>query len=318
MLTTGLLVQNYTIAVPKYSASQAHIQCPINKMSNHANDNNSDAIKTMKLYADVDRIKTELTSRGMLTQTPIDPLVLSEIDSMHYLGNAAIEEAVVAMGLTSSSNVLDVGSGFGGPARILSSLTKCHVVALELQRDIHDLGAELTRRCNLSDSVEHANGDILDDRIVEQLGDGSSFDGIVSYLVFLHIPNKCSVLDVCGKLLKPNGTLFVEDFYRISPFSKLELESLAKDVFCKDLPTREEYIQQLELSGFKNIQFIDMTAEWTQYVTKRLEQFIANKPSYVKVHGEGVYSGLREFYAAIYTLFSGGNLGGVRIVAQMM
>eukprot|EP00804_Cyclotella_cryptica_P028577 CCRYP_015840-RB/>CCRYP_015840-RB protein AED:0.26 eAED:0.26 QI:0/-1/0/1/-1/1/1/0/223 len=222
------------------------------------------------------------------------------------------------MGLTASSKVLDVGSGFGGPARILSSLTKCHVVALELQQDIHNLGAELTRRCNLSDSVDHVSGDILDDKIGQQLGNGiSSFDAIVSYLVFLHIPNKGSVLDVCRKLLKPNGALFAEDFFCISPFTKVEVESLARDVFCRDLPSREEYIQQLELSGFKNIQFIDMTTEWTQYVTKRLEHFIANKDGYVKVHGEEAYSGLLEFYAAVATLFSGGNLGGVRIVAQM-
>ncbi|KAL3785699.1 hypothetical protein HJC23_008732 [Cyclotella cryptica] len=288
-------------------------------MSNLANINSNDAIKTMKLYTHVDRIKTELTARGLLSQNPIDPIVLSEIDSMHYLGNAAIEAAVAAMGLTASSKVLDVGSGFGGPARILSSLTKCHVVALELQQDIHDLGAELTRRCKLSDSVDHVSGDILEDKIGQQLGYGvSSFDAIVSYLVFLHIPNKGSVLDVCRKLLKPNGTLFVEDFFCISPFTKVEVESLARDVFCKDLPSREEYIQQLELSGYKNIQFIDMTTEWTQCVTKRLEHFIANKDGYVKVHGEEAYSGLLEFYAAIAALFSGGNLGGVRIVAQMI
>ena len=277
-------------------------------------DNNND-IKTMKLYTHVDRIKTELTTRNLTT--PIDPIVLSEIDSMHYLGNTAIEEAVKTMGLNESSTVLDVGSGFGGPARILAASSKCKVVALELQKDIHELGAELTDRCNSSELVSHVQGDILDEQIVTQLGDGfGSFDGIVSYLVFLHIPDKAPLLDRCAQLLKPNGSMFMEDFYCIAPFTKNEDESLSRDIYCKDLPSREVYIQQLESAGFHNIQFIEMTAEWTRYVTKRLGQFIANKDRFISIHGEEAYSGLLEFYSAVATLFSGGNLGGVRIVVH--
>lgn len=108
----------------------------------------ADAIKTMKLYTHVDRIKTELISRNMTS--PIDPIALSEIDSMHYLGNTAIQAAVDILSLDSSSRVLDVGSGFGGVSRMLSNLSGCQVTALELQQDIHELGQDLTKRCNIS------------------------------------------------------------------------------------------------------------------------------------------------------------------------
>lgn len=270
------------------------------------------AIKTMKLYTHIDRIKAELISRNMTA--PIAPIALSDIDSMHYLGNDAIQAAVDVMKLDPSCKVLDVGSGFGGPARILATLSKCHVTALELQQDIHELAEDLTKRCNLSDLVQHVNGDILDNDTVERLGGG--FGGIVSYLVFLHIPSKKLLLDVCAKVLRPNGYVFIEDFYCIAPFTELETESLARDVFCKDLPSKEEYIQQLESSGFYNINFVEMTSEWTEYVTKRLKQFVETKKGYTAVHGEEAYSGLLDFYTAVATLFNGGNLGGVRIVAQ--
>ena len=272
----------------------------------------AEAIKTMKLYTHIDRIKTELISRNMTP--PIDPISLSEIDSMHYLGNTAIEAAVTAIRLDSTSKVLDVGSGFGGPARVLAMLSRCHVTALELQRDIHDLGRDLTEKCNLSEMVMHVNGDILDDNTVKQLG--HAFDAIVSYLVFLHIPDKTTLLTNCAHVLKANGYIFIEDFYCIAPFTASEAASLAKDIFCKDLPSKETYIQHLESAGFYNIQFVDMTAKWTEYVSNRLEQFVANKATYVAVHGDYAYSGLLEFYNAVATLFSGGNLGGVRIIAQ--
>lgn len=269
-------------------------------------------IKIIKLYTHIDRIKAELISRNMTP--PIDPIALSEIDSMHYLGNDAVQAAVDAMKFDPSCHVLDVGSGFGGPARILATLSKCHVTALELQQDIHELGEDLTKRCNLDDLVQHVNGDILDNDTVERLGYG--FDGIVSFLVFLHIPSKKPLLDVCAKVLKPNGYVFIEDFYCIAPFTELETKSLSRDVFCSDLPSKQEYIQQLELSGFCNINFVELTTEWTQYVTNRLEQFIENKERYTAVHGENAYSGLLEFYTVVATLFNGGNLGGVRIIAQ--
>src|SRR6056300_1066703 len=122
---------------------------------------NDDGIKTMKLYSHVERIQREVERCGMLNSDSIDPIALSEIDCMHYEGNDAIDDVVKAMGLDSSKKVLDVGSGFGGVARVLSSSSKCTTVALELQSDIHQLAEDLTRRCNLSDLVQHVQGDIL-------------------------------------------------------------------------------------------------------------------------------------------------------------
>ena len=277
----------------------------------------NDDIKTMKLYTNVERIRDELASRGM-TGDNIDPFELSKMDSMHYKENDAVNDAIEVMKLDESSNVLDVGSGFGGPARILSSLSKCTTVALELQPDIHELAEDLTRSCNLSKLVKHELGDILNHDL-DSLGSGTaSFDAVVSFLVFLHIPDKASLLDACAKMLKRNGYLFVEDYYCRSPFTASEVESLATDVFCKELPTREEYVDDLEAAGFHNIQFIDKSTEWTDFVTERLDKFIAKRESFVQVHGEPTYESLLLFYKAVVALFVGKNLGGVRIIAQKM
>ncbi|KAL7538552.1 hypothetical protein ACHAXR_008637 [Thalassiosira sp. AJA248-18] len=284
---------------------------PSNSIPEDAHD-----IKTMKLYSNVERIKNELSSRGMLKSEFIDPIALSEIDSMHYEGNIAIEDAVVAMKLGSSTRVLDIGSGFGGPARVLSEKSKCSVTALEMQPDIHEMAEYLTRKCNLNNLVKHELGDIqtLD---LDKLGGGLlSFDGVVSFLVFLHISDKGSLLENCAKMLTLGGFVFIEDYYCRSQFSDAEVKSLSEDVFCKDLPTREGYISYLQASGFCNIQFIDKSSEWTAYVTDRLEAFIANRDNFEKVHGEPTYLSLLHFYNAVATLFLGKNLGGVRIIAE--
>lgn len=274
------------------------------------------SIKKMKLYTHVGRIKNELAARDMPECDTIDPVALSEIDSMHYMGNSAIEEAVTTMKIDSSSRVLDVGAGFGGPARVLSFLSKCNITALELQTDIHEMGEYLTKRCNLDSLVKHELGDILT-MDLENLGSGlSSFDGVVSLLVFLHITDKGLLFNKCAKTLRSGGSLFIEDYYCRSPFADAEVESLSDNVFCRDLPTREEYISHLQAAGFHNIQFMEKSSEWTAYVTDRLEKFVGNRPDFEKIHGEPTYLNLLHFYQAVAELFLGQNLGGVRIVAE--
>jgi len=273
-------------------------------------------IKTMKLYTSIERIENELAARGMLQSEFIDPVALSEIDSMHYMGMSAIAASIEAMKLGPSSTVLDIGSGFGGTARILSESSKCATTALELQRDIHEMAENLTKKCRLSNFVKHVSGDILTFDL-DKLGGGiASFDGVVSLLVFLHISDKASLFEKCAKMLKPDGTLFVEDYYCRSPFSEDEAKSLAKDVYAVNLPTQNEYISKLEASGFHNIQFIDKSSEWTTYVQERVVKFVSNRSQFEDIHGEQTYLSLLHFYEAVAKLFSAQNLGGVRIIAE--
>lgn len=283
------------------------------------NSGRSSAIKTMKLYNNVERIKNELRSRGMLKENnnePIDPIVLSELDSMHYMGNSVIEDAAATMKLDSSSKVLDIGSGFGGTARVLSSISKCTTTALEMQPDIHEIADYLTNRCQLNTLVKHEVGDITTFDLCKLGGGRSSFDGIVSFLVFLHIPDKESLLENCANMLKSGGFLFVNDYYCQSPFTDAETKALADDVHAKELPTKEEYISHLEASGFHKVQFIDKSSEWTAFVTERLETFKNNRLNFERVHGEPTYLSLLHFYTSVASLFGGHNLGGVQIIAE--
>jgi len=145
-------------------------------------------IKTMKLYNHVERIKNELKARDMLQSESIDPIELSEIDSMHYEGNDAIEDAINAMKLTQSSTVLDVGSGFGGISRVLCSKSECKATALELQKDISDMAKYLTKKCKLDNHISHEVGDILSFNL-DKLGSGKeSYDGIAHETIRAQYP----------------------------------------------------------------------------------------------------------------------------------
>lgn len=282
-------------------------------------------IKTMQLYSDIDRIENELREIGIAAGGAVTVEQLNKFDSLHYEGNDAVDaaaafiglsRAAAAGGLESNERVLDVGSGLGGPARYLASQFRCRVTALELQSDVHGKAKELTMRAGLDDDVEHVNDDFLSVALAG-LGPGpGGYDAVTSWLVFLHIPDKATLLSKCAEMLRPGGKMYVEDFYRIGPpFSEAEARSLKVDVYCEKLSTREQYVTTCEGAGFEEVEFEDKTADWTAFVCERLVAFRAGRERFERVHSDATYAKLLHFYEAVERLFRGGHLGGVRLKA---
>ena len=268
-------------------------------------------IKRMKLYRQVDRVLNELAARGVEPNAPIAADQLAPFDQYHYLGTEAVDEAVRRLRLTPEMDVLDVGAGLGGPARHLAHRVGCRVTALELQPDLNEIAADLTRRCGLNDRVEHVCGDIL-----AGLGAPGRYDALVSWLTFLHIPDRATLYRRCFESLKPGAGMYVEDYFVRGLLSAAERRSLAEDIFCEHVPTRAELATELVAAGFETPELIDVSESWTQFVVARLGSFRAAREANLALHGAEIVDGLDEFYAAVVELFCGGNLGGVRIAVR--
>ena len=135
------------------------------------------AIESMPLYVNVDRINHELAALGIGNDEALTPAQLFPFDQYHYHGTDAVHAAAYLLGLGPTSQVLDVGSGLGGPARDLASTIGCHVTALELQRELHALATRLTARCGLGQHITHVCADALTAAFPE-----ATFDAVVSWL----------------------------------------------------------------------------------------------------------------------------------------
>jgi len=270
-------------------------------------------MKTMKLYiSPAQRVANELAARGKGDAEALDAATVAGFDSLHYGGNAVVDECAAALQLSATSRVLDVGSGLGGPARHLASTVGCSVVALELQPDYSACAAALTERCGLAGKVAHVAGNILDPPPAA----GEGHDAVVSWLCFLHVPDKAALLAACAAKLAPGGALFVEDFYEKQPFTPDEDVVLARDVASSELPTKEAYEAALRTAGFGQIEWTDMTDTWTKFVADRAAAYRAACADVVKVHGEEIYEQQLAFFNAMDGLFAGGHLGGVRYLAR--
>jgi sarcosine/dimethylglycine N-methyltransferase len=267
-------------------------------------------MKSMKLYSDVHRIYNNLAALGLGPDDRLAVAQLTPFDQYHYDGTQAVDLALDRLGLVKGDALLDIGSGIGGPARYIADKTGVEVTALELQPDLDAVARDLTARCGLGDRIRHVCGDILD-------GDARGpFDGIISMLCMLHIPDKPRLFAACRAALRPGRAMYIEDFAAARRLTSQETESLAVNVQANDLPEPAAYRAHLHEAGFSDVELEDVTAEWQQFSARRLAAARADRAANQALHGPAIVAGLEDFYAAVDDLWQGGALTGLRIVAR--
>ena len=267
-------------------------------------------MKSMKLYANVHRIHNELTALGINPFAALTVDQLTPFDQYHYFGTAALDEALDILKLGPNSRVLDVGSGIGGPARYVAARTGARVTALELQADLHDLGSALTAQCGLHNRVEHVCGDILNG------APAKDYDAVISFLCFLHIPEKTRLFAACRAALRIGGTMYVEDYCKARTLTADEAADVAVKVQCPTLPWRSDYVADLGAAGFTDVTTTDVAAMWKDFTTSRLTMFRAAGERNVAIHGTETVDGLDDFYATVARLFRDQAIGGLKIIAR--
>ena len=268
-------------------------------------------IKSMNLYNNVDRIFNELREIGKSESDNLSVEDLTKFDQFHYHGTDAIDLAIRILGINNNSKILDVGSGIGGPARYIANKTGAEVTAIELQSDQNNLASDLTKRCGLTDKVNHICGDILDYDFKDQ-----KFDAVVSWLTLYHISDHEILLKKLYDLLNPNGFFYTEDITSRINLNEADLKEIEKEIYGKHLPHFDKYISNLEHHGFELIFSEDMSSSWTDFTKERIKQYNSEKERNIRVHGKEVVDSLNSFYNFVGQYFSNGKLGGIRVVAK--
>ena len=99
-----------------------------------------------------DRIKAALAAIAPENQTLTVPQ-LAPLDQFHTRGILATSELAAAARIDSSTHVLDLGCGIGGPARYIAATFGCKVIGIDLSPAFIDAATYLTARCGLAAST---------------------------------------------------------------------------------------------------------------------------------------------------------------------
>ncbi|MBI2959596.1 MAG: methyltransferase domain-containing protein, partial [Betaproteobacteria bacterium] len=122
---------------------------------------------------------------------------LAPIDEFHIRGRHATLELARAAGLDATKNVLDVGSGVGGPSRCIAAEFGCRVTGVDLTDEYCRVATMLAERIGLAHLVNYRQGDALN----LPFPDGA-FDVVWSQHVAMNIPDKAALYCEMHRVLK--------------------------------------------------------------------------------------------------------------------
>lgn len=104
--------------------------------------------------------------------------------------------------------VLDVGSGVGGPARLLVREYGVHVVCANISKVQLATSQRINQEQGLTGQIETIYAD------AQALPfEDSSFDAVYSLNMLYHVPHKRQALNEFERVLKPTGSLAIEDWF---------------------------------------------------------------------------------------------------------
>lgn len=135
--------------------------------------------------------------------TPDD---LAPLDQFHGGGKGSTTRLARLAGLGPGLSVLDVGGGFGGPARTLAAEFGCRVTSIDLTESYVRAAVMLTARLGLGAHVEHRIGDAL-----ALPFDDESFDVVWTQNSGMNIADKRRLYAGFHRVLRPGGRLATQE-----------------------------------------------------------------------------------------------------------
>ncbi|HEY4296592.1 MAG TPA: methyltransferase domain-containing protein [Paraburkholderia sp.] len=153
----------------------------------------------------VERLETALAADGFDSRPP-RPEDLAALDQFHSRGLDATVELAQALDLDSTTRVLDIGSGLGGPSRYLAATSGCTVQGIDLSPSFVDAASFLAAKTGLADRVTYQCANAL------SLPFGpEAFDVAWTQHVAMNIADRATLYAEAFRVLRPGGRFAIFD-----------------------------------------------------------------------------------------------------------
>jgi ubiquinone/menaquinone biosynthesis C-methylase UbiE len=200
-------------------------------------------------------ILAALTARGVsLDALTVD--ALAPVDQFHGGGKPVTDRLARLAGVRPGTRVLDVGGGFGGPARTLAVEFGCQVTGIDLTDSYVRAAKVLTARMGLDDRVTHQVGNAL----ALPFPDGA-FDLVWTQNSGMNIADKERLYAGFHRVLRPGGLLALQE-PMAGPVQPVVYPVMwAADASTSFLRTPQAMRAVIEAAGFRARVWEDMTDE---------------------------------------------------------
>jgi len=189
---------------------------------------------------------------------------LSAVDQFHSRGKQGTLELAALAQLSGGEQVLDVGGGIGGPARLLAHEFGCQVTVLDLTPTFVEAGRMLTERVGLADSVTFRQGSALAMPFPD-----ASFDVAWTQHSSMNIEVKERLYSEVRRVLRPGGRLAIHEIMAGANSPIHFPVPWAPDLSISFLRPVEAVRQLLSSLGFTELAWRDSSAETLAWMRER-------------------------------------------------
>ena len=202
------------------------------------------------------------------------------------------------LNLRAGSQVLEIASGSGGPARYLARQTGCRVTGI----DANESGVATARQL----AQDAGDGERVQFQVADATApmpfDADSFDAVLCIDSMNHFPDRLAVFREWHRVLRPKGrALFTDPVVITGPVTNDELalrSSIGLFVFIPPLVT-ERFIED---AGLRLLRQEDVTDNIVMTSGRWHDARAARRDDLLQIEGEERYEGLQRFFATVYRL----------------
>lgn len=202
------------------------------------------------------------------------PSDLGGIDEFHLGGHPATEALAQGLALAPGMDLLDVGSGLGGPARFFGSVHGCRVTGIDLTPEFVEVATALTARCGLSAQVSFRQGSALALPFA-----AGTFDRATLIHVGMNIEDKATLFAEVRRALKSDGLFGVYEVMRRGDAQFPYPMPWALTPATSFVETPEAYRRLLAAADFAIEREVDRTALALDFIRKSREEAARGDPS---------------------------------------
>jgi len=192
----------------------------------------------------------------------------SENESILEASHRTVRHMAACLGdINPQHAVLDIGAGYGGPARYLASTFGCDVTALNLSEKENERSRELVKERGLNDKVK-----VIDGSFEDIPADDETFDIVWSEDAILHSGHREKVLQEVVRVLKPGGRFIFTDPMQSDDCPDGVLQSILDRIHLSTLGSPEFYRDTLSRLGMTEVSFEEHTRQLINHYSRVLQE----------------------------------------------
>ena len=214
--------------------------------------------------------------------------------------------------LDSSSRVLDIASGAGGPAVFLGHIVGCHVSGLDINPSGIAAANELAQSQGLDALVHFQQGDASQRLPFED----QTFTTVICIDSMNHLPGRLQVLQEWHRVLRPGGrALFTDPIIITGILSNEEIAIRSSiDYFLFTPPGEDERL--IQEAGFALVRTLDTTEQVAAIAKRYYDARARRRDDLLTLEGETEFEKVQRFLAVAHTLTNERRLSRFAFLAQ--